>query len=44
LKSAVLIDLMVAKKEIPADRADGGKGMLGRIANMLLAMRGYCEG
>jgi four helix bundle protein len=43
LKAAVLLDLMVAKEEIPKDFADSGKRKLDRIAGLLFGLRGYCE-
>ena len=44
LKSAVLIDLMMAKQEVPQKLATNGKRMLDRVASMLLALREYCDG
>ena len=35
---------MLARNEIPGDCGEEGQEMLSRIATMLFAMRGYCEG
>jgi four helix bundle protein len=43
LKSAVTLDMMAARKEIPEEHCASGKELLGRIVKMLLAMRGYLE-
>lgn len=43
LKSAVMLDLMVAHKELPEAQCNQGKEMLGRIVKMLLALHGYLE-
>lgn len=44
LKSVVVVDLMMAKKEVESERGRSAKDMLSRMVKMLLGMRGYLEG
>jgi len=41
MKSVVIVDIMMVKKEIESERGRSAKDMLSRMTKMLLAMRGY---